>query len=446
MKSHILTVLLLVSLAVCGCDDSKRNDPIALPENSSQNGSESDGKNDEANLAPNEGESCDFREFTPFCSSDHKAVNCSTFDGFSVEKCKEDEECVIGITEGFFSKKPDAGCYRPCTENDIGKEISICEDDTNTYYKCEKFNEKYYYSDYSSYVDCDRGCNSEGTDCVKISEKEYEVCDENDSSKKYICDNNISLVCNYCRGLGCDAVIYGAFDCESEGKTCAHGKCVEKHVSDEYEDCKDDYKSHCENGYMVMCGWEDYVTAYECDEGTTCVEIEGELNCLEPCSEADLGKSADICQYEYYENGTTYRQCEKVGDGYYYVEKGGDSCNGECNDDHTACLSIHCSPFYDARCSDEHTIKYCKDEAINFESCDPDRYCVDTGGYYPNCLEKCSAETEQPVIRCECDEENDCWTYKYNCTQYDDSYYLKFDSLDKHCDGLCNTDGTSCAE
>ena len=449
MKRGLLFYLL--GLLVCtnvGCGGD--NTDNAKDQGQSSGSTDNDGKDGatETNLAPAAGTKCDFSVFIPFCSSDHKAVNCSAFDGVAVEECSADQECVIGKNENFFGKKPAAECFKPCQKDDIGKEISICENGENHYYKCEEFNGKYYYSDYESYVYCDRGCNNEGTDCVKISDNEYAYCDDKNDETREMCEDDIRLECNYSRVYGSsDYMIYYAFDCAESGQTCARGKCVDKHAEDEYDDCDDNYKPYCSGVYQVYCGYQDYVVTYACDEGTECVEIDDELECLEPCTENEEGKHADICKYEYYQRGTTYRVCEKIGDKYYYVKKGWDECNGDCNTNGTACLSIHCTSFYDPKCSDIHTISYCEDDSLQFLTCDSGKECVDTGQYYPSCLEPCEDDKVEPKIVCECRDKNgveDCWTYQYKCTQFGDAYYFNFDSVVMHCANSCNLQGDAC--
>ena len=273
MKKIVASITLLL-IAFIGCSEDK----------ASKTDSSKDDLGASSDKLPKDGDNCDMYTFTPFCSRDHKAINCDAFDGFKIESCSENEECLIGVTTGFFTKKPDAGCYRPCSIEDIDKEISICKNGRNKYYKCGEFNGKYYYF-YESYINCDHGCNNNGSDCIKISEKEYALCDPKDPETRNICDHNILLDCNYCRGLGCDDIIYGAVDCEDDGKICARGRCVKKNVSNEYTDCGEDYKKHCEGAYEVMCGFNNYVISIGCEEGRTCVEIDDELACLEPCLE-----------------------------------------------------------------------------------------------------------------------------------------------------------------
>ena len=464
MKMRLSAILFLVAFVVFGCDDNKSKDT------NTQTGdnTETEGTNNQKYKL---GEPCVRDEFIDTCVDSIYYITCDYWDKV-IEKIKcTDVDFYDGCIqfEGESAKCYRKSDYEKC--NSLEDDVYMCVDNWtwsgsalfhNTCKKNIVDNQLYRLADAKlyelpEYERCLGECTN-STSCFTMNEAEKIYSCENKNDGKHcaiVDDKNIAYLCVGGHLVSGEYII----TCEDEMPYCNPDEnastiygisCSNFNITD--FDCK--FKadgSYCNTvdgkGYVYSCtdgellGTPDY-----CGIGNDCVVVEEKPMCLTTCSENELGQHDDICKYEYYENRTTYRQCEKIGDGYYYVKKGWDSCNGECNGDNTACLSIRCSPFYESRCSDEHTIKYCENEAINFKECDPNLYCVDTGGNYPSCLEKCSTETEQPVIRCECDEENTCGTMKYNCTQYGDSYYLEYDSIDEYCDGLCNADRTGCMD
>ena len=329
MKLIQLCVCMFVSLLVWGCTDSQKDD------------SDSPKGDTDARPTPSNGEKCDFDNFIPYCASEQTAVNCFPFDGISVKSCLSDEECVIGIHENFFGKKPSAECFKPCTENDVGKVTATCSGNESYYYKCAEYNGKYYYyvDDHSIY--CDHGCNENKTDCLKLSDIEYTECDFDDVPKRYVCDNNILLSCD--RSYFIDGEHYNYYtyveDCLEEGKICGGGKCVVKQIDEEYEYCDyNSYKKQCAHNYKLECSVGNYVFAKKCDEGTECVVVDNYTECLKPCTSKDVGKtkiecrcSDDLC------STVEYSDCEKINNNYYYVNEDAHFCNDGCNNDKTKC-------------------------------------------------------------------------------------------------------------
>ena len=295
------------------CNDDKKCDDKPAEETKKDNGETCD---DNAECKSN------------YCNDDKK---CGTKPAAETKKdngetCANNAECKSNYCndDKKCSVKPAA---------DAKENGSSCATDTN----CK-----------SGYCKKNRICSVSKTACVAITDcplgetcNDANVCTERISDATTPCQNDVDCLSGYCAlDKVCKSKLDNGSDCTSS-LDCKSGNCDETTKKcaistypsvesfDNASTCTTSFELSCAaDNYIAECQiWETGAAAYsltKCKDNTLCVTNDRFSNCVETCTEAELGKNMQRCDKENIDEygfslGYYIYQCAKVGIDYVWV-------------------------------------------------------------------------------------------------------------------------------
>lgn len=414
MNSKLLKILAIgaMAMACVACDDDDKD--ISCENVTCESGTCDRGVCvTDAMKAVQAGAACD-DTFVEFCNGDsmvycagNKVVidDCANDGGCSIVKEKDGTKEVATAWCRGTDKCTDTTATEPyaapyCVEEEYeGEKIALA----SAWYCVKNTEDSYTAIDMAItgiYDICDTTCNADKTACEKIHAEEGSTCDEATYADK--CDGSIGLMCD-------DGIVY----------------------------------------------------AEDCGEGYACVKSDDGLACAMPCTG---NEEKSICEYDEF-FGIAMSGKFICKDGYFTAdEESVEYCNNDCNEDGTACKKYldnegeACVPGeYKEKCTNG-IVDFCYEGEtegtgeITAFKCDEGYTCtVFESENYADCVsaaEECTTEGET-TPGC-IDDYFESYSFNYVCTKASNGklYYLADATNATVCpnEGVCNENGTACAE
>ena len=205
--------------------------------------------------------------------------------------------------------------------------------------------------------------------------------------------------------------------------------------------CDETFVESCnEKGEVVYCDG-GVVTAAACKEGYTCLTVKdgNYANCF---TDEDIcetkGEVEAYCDSENYSYDAQVKlECSEMSDGSLRTVFTGEYCDISCNEEGTACVAV-ADPSDPTKCSADAIATCAEEEYAGCALRDGHLACYDT-----TCTAAEAGKTANPTC-------SDFLGFIYystvdTCVAADNGTYI-YVTETEYCEGVCNEEGTACAE
>ena len=205
--------------------------------------------------------------------------------------------------------------------------------------------------------------------------------------------------------------------------------------------CDETFVESCnEKGEVVYCDG-GVVTAAACKEGYTCLTVKdgNYANCFTDEDICDTkGEVEAYCDSENYSYDAQVKlECSEMSDGSLRTVFTGEYCDISCNEEGTACVAV-ADPSDPTKCSADAIATCAEEEYAGCALRDGHLACYDT---------TCTAAEDGKTANPTCSDYLGFIYYSTvdTCVAADNGTYI-YVTETEYCEGVCNEEGTACAE